>query len=392
MAEQLNQRDVVNPDKRSSELRSRPAAELVDSQDISAFVNEGVELFRPGRSEGTAITDSGSRYSERRAAARNERSVLGIQRLAGNAAVAQLLQNARSPADGRKRGPAATAAPPALQRTVLVQRDLESDFTDAVMLDDYSRAVTLLNQMADAPLAARIAQQPPEWLLRLQRAAVQANLARVVTAIRNMQVRSGTQVDTFEGSTMRTPVTLFQSGVAISKDVRFVRAGRFRSSGDFDSLKNRVIDSVRTNLTNRFHLKIETPGGGPPQQGDGEYTIRVNFIDNPSAAYSMTLHGQRHGRMGMSDSSGNVFELGQAGETEPPEIGLAHEGAHVLLGARDEYADARHPARPVFTDHSLMGDFPNEGMAQAQLKPRHFGALVRLVGGWFPGRTVSIIT
>jgi hypothetical protein len=338
-----------------------------------------------------AIADSGSRDAKHRGAAWNEQRVLGIQRSAGNAAATGLLRALLLPAEGRTRGLATTAAPQPLQRTLGVQRDVESDFTDAVIVDDYSRAVTLLNQMADAQLASCIAQQPPEWLLRLQRAAVRANVVRVVTAIRNVQVRSGTQVDTDEGVTMRTPVTLFKSGVAISKDVRFVRAGRFRSKDDFERLKNRIIDSVRTNLTNRFRLKIETPGGGPPQQGDGEYTIRVNFIENPSAAYRMTLYGQRHGRMGMGATSGTVFELGQPGDTEPPEIALAHEGGHVLLGAHDEYADASYPARQVFTDHSLMGNFPTEGMAQAELKSRHFGALVRLVGGWFPGRTVSII-
>ncbi len=39
-----------------------------------------------------------------------------------------------------------------------------------------------------------------------------------------------------------------------------------------------------------------------------------------------------------------------------------------------------------------MGDYYSEGLAQAELKPRHFGALVRLVGKWFPGRTVSIVS
>jgi hypothetical protein len=277
-----------------------------------------------------------------------------------------------------------------LSSTPAIQRDLNSDISDSLILEDWSRAVNLLNQLNDVDLNAQVRQQSPEWLLRLQRSARQARLTRVVQAIQNVQIRTGIQVDNFEGTTFRTPVTLFQSGVIISKDIQFVKRGRFRSNNDFEMLKNRIINSVRTYLTNRFKLKIETPGGAP-QPGDGEYSIRVQFIDNPSASYRMLLFGQRHGRSGVLPNQGSIYELGMPGETHETDTTLAHESAHILLGAHDEYADAEFPARPVFTDHSLMGNYPSEGSDQAELKPRHFGALVQLVNRWFPGRNVSII-
>lgn len=277
------------------------------------------------------------------------------------------------------------------KNTPTIQRDIDSDLIDALVLSNWSRAANLLNQMNDPDLNAKVRQRSPEMLLGLQRAAGQAHLTRVVQAIRSVQLTTGTQVENVEGNVFRTPATLFPSGVVISKDIRFVKLGRFRSNDDFEMLKNRMLDAVRTNLTNRFKLKIDTPGG-VPQPGDGEYSIRVQIVDNPSASYRMQLFGQRHGRSSVGPNSGTIFELGQPNETQIPDTVLAHESAHFLLGAHDEYADAGAPAsRQVFTDHSLMGNFPKEGMAQAQLKPRHFGALVRLVRGWFPGRNISII-
>jgi len=54
----------------------------------------------------------------------------------------------------------------------------------------------------------------------------------------------------------------------------------------------------------------------------------------------------------------------------------AHELSHAL-GLRDEYIDASVPRRRnaaapgVFDDHSLLGNYYNEGVAQAEVKLRH---------------------
>ncbi len=199
-------------------------------------------------------------------------TLLAIQRSAGNAA--------------------ATAA---VRGTATVQRDLDSDIIDALVLENYPRAVVLLDKLSDADLATTLGQASPERLRGLKRAARAARATRVAQVVGRLQLRAGSLVETDEGDTIRAPVTLFQSGVVISKDVHFVKAGRFRRSDDFARMKNLVMEAIRLKLTNRFKLKIESPAGSP-QSGDGEYTIRVQIIDNNSASYPMVLHGQRHGR------------------------------------------------------------------------------------------------
>jgi hypothetical protein len=52
----------------------------------------------------------------------------------------------------------------------------------------------------------------------------------------------------------------------------------------------------------------------------------------------------------------------------------------VLAGLLDEYANDSVPDRAVFTDHSIMGDYYTEGMADASAKPRHGERLASLIG------------
>ena len=62
-------------------------------------------------------------------------------------------------------------------------------------------------------------------------------------------------------------------------------------------------------------------------------------------------------------------------------IARAHEVGHAF-GLKDEYADplatnrVTMGAAGVFQDHSLMGDFHQEGIARAELKPRHAAEMV----------------
>lgn len=191
------------------------------------------------------------------------------------------------------------------------------------------------------------------------------------------------------GNRYTSMLTLLRGGLTISKDVHFIQAGTF-GAGAFDALKARVISAVTSFLSGKYKLKIQTPGG-PPQEGDGEYPITVNVVDNSSATYPLTLHGGAHGRSGVREDGGDIYELGQGTETSVPNIVLAHESAHMVLGASDEYANASIPARAVYTDHSLMGNFYTEGISSAEIKARHFQFLVTQVSGWFPGRTISIV-
>lgn len=64
---------------------------------------------------------------------------------------------------------------------------------------------------------------------------------------------------------------------------------------------------------------------------------------------------------------------------ESPEHTYAHEISH-QMGLLDEYANDSVPNRKVYTDHSIMGDYYAEGMAEAEAKLRHGERLASLIG------------
>jgi hypothetical protein len=53
-----------------------------------------------------------------------------------------------------------------------------------------------------------------------------------------------------------------------------------------------------------------------------------------------------------------------------PEYVYAHEISH-QMGLLDEYASDYAPSRKVYDDHSIMGDYVNEGLQEAEVKLRH---------------------
>jgi len=65
--------------------------------------------------------------------------------------------------------------------------------------------------------------------------------------------------------------------------------------------------------------------------------------------------------------------------TESPEWTYAHEVSH-QMGLLDEYASDSAPKRKVYDDHSIMGDYVNEGLAEAEAKLRHGERLAKLIG------------
>ena len=176
----------------------------------------------------------------------------------------------------------------------------------------------------------------------------------------------------------------------ISKEVEFVEKGSFLSGG-FATLTARVISSVSTHLDNKFKIKIEPGPGATALDIDGEYPIRVSLSSNPKADYTLKLHGQEHGTSSMSESGGDIYELGQPSQTLISNVTLGHESAHLILGLSDEYANASVPSRTIYTDNSLLGNYYNEGMHTAKLKVRHFQHLVDYIGRYLPDRKITII-
>ena len=178
--------------------------------------------------------------------------------------------------------------------------------------------------------------------------------------------------------------------ITISKEVKFIEKGTF-AAGGFNTLKARISTAVTSYLSHKFKVKIEPGPGAQPLPIDGEYPIIVVVTDNSSAKYPMNLHGGTHGRSSVSESGGNIYELGQATEILVPDITLAHESAHMVLGASDEYANAAVPARVIYTDNSLMGNFYIEGIATASIKARSFHHLVTHISTYLPDRKISIV-
>jgi hypothetical protein len=60
-----------------------------------------------------------------------------------------------------------------------------------------------------------------------------------------------------------------------------------------------------------------------------------------------------------------------------PGVEFVDRGQHLTV---DEYADVTVPDRKVYDDHSIMGDYYNEGIEQATAKLRHGERLAAIIG------------
>ncbi len=248
------------------------------------------------------------------------------------------------------------------------------------------RLVGIIRNSPTPELAPVLADAPMMTWMRSELSS------RTMTTVENMLKgllgTTGVTNTTDTGNQYEAVIALWRNGMVVNKHVKFISKGTF-AAGAFDALKARLIAAVTTWLSGKYKVRIASVGA--PQPGDGDYPITVSCTDDPSADYPMNLHGGAHGRSGVDQSEGNIFELGQASETSVPDITLAHEAAHMMLGASDEYANASVPGRVITTDHSLMGDFYAQGIAAAEIKARHFQFLVKQVAAWFPGRTITIV-
>jgi hypothetical protein len=61
------------------------------------------------------------------------------------------------------------------------------------------------------------------------------------------------------------------------------------------------------------------------------------------------------------------------------EVEHAHEVSH-QMGLLDEYEDIHVKDRKTYTDHSLMGDYANEGIDKVTLAPRHGERMAKIIG------------
>jgi len=91
----------------------------------------------------------------------------------------------------------------------------------------------------------------------------------------------------------------------------------------------------------------------------------------------------------MTQAGGDVYETASDGTKELP-ITYAHEFGHAALGASDEYANPAMPDRVLTNDHSIMANYYQQGIPQAEFKARHFQHIVTEVAKAFAGYTCSL--
>ncbi|MFI9586940.1 hypothetical protein ACIHCQ_35110 [Streptomyces sp. NPDC052236] len=275
------------------------------------------------------------------------------------------------------------ATPEALARVRSALLDVK--WRAAVSAGQWAAAAQVLNGFSDDDVKARLRALTMDQILALRGAATA--FPRLAPLIEIGSAPFTNTTDT--GNAYTSNALVLRNGVLITKEVKFISAGTF-AVGGFEALQNRMITAVTSYMTGKYKLRVGPPGGGPTT-GDGDYPITVRVVPNPSATYPVTLHGGLHGRSMASAAGGNMYQLGYSGETSVPDIVLAHECGHMILGASDEYANAQLPGRVITNDHSLMGNFYTQGIAAAELKARHLKFLVTVAAGWFPGRTISIV-
>lgn len=214
---------------------------------------------------------------------------------------------------------------------------------------------------------------------------------QVVKHLNLLAAESFTNYPNYEVIGFTSLMVLFQDRLVISKEVNFILAGTFlHDKAGFEVLKARFIAAVTTYLSGKYKLKIESHGK-QHAPASGEYPIIVKLTHNPAADYRLILHGGTHGRGHVMQLRGHIYECGQKeeGETWVPDVYLAHEAAHLILGVNDEYAIG--PGILVYKDNSLMGNFYLEGIKEAEIKARHFQFLLALLKRWFPDRTTHRI-
>lgn len=177
--------------------------------------------------------------------------------------------------------------------------------------------------------------------------------------------------------------------VQIQLGINWAKQGTWASDAALRLFIRKVKTGVYGYLDNKFKIICTPPAiaGGAA----AAIELRIDFLlyDDPSG-YKIDCFGGQHGRSQMTQGGGQLFELGQASETDLPAVTAAHEFGHALLGASDEYANPAVPARTISNDHSIMGDYYAQGAAAAEFKVRHFHNILTTVAAQYPGYTCKL--
>lgn len=333
-----------------------------------------------GRVSGVRAHGRADRDPERAAAAAALHPLLGLQRSGGNRAVTGLL--ARSP------------------RAVLA-RAVDAD----ALAEDLRAAMEGLGTDEDAVYAALSAAATPADMEAIQ-ASYSALTGRTLASdIRDdfsgaelrramdlLELVSRTDIsettDTGNEYTQQLLLDKANARIRIELAVSWVKRGTWADDAAYEAFIRHVKSSAYSYLDNKLKVVCRPTA---PGAGSTDINLPITFlIYDMDDGFEIEAHGGTPGGDSfMSESGGEVYEHQSDGSLEQP-ITFAHEMAHSMLGASDEYANPSVPGRVLTNDHSLMANYWNQGVAQAEIKARHFQHVLAEVATAFAGYTCTL--
>jgi len=190
--------------------------------------------------------------------------------------------------------------------------------------------------------------------------------------------------------------------VNIVLGVNWTRDGTWPTWEAFKAFVQRVKDVSSRYMNGKFKIHCE-----PLQTKSDRQMVPLDLpisirLEDDANGFTAQCHGGEHGKSEVKYKPGkggaapdlwaNLYELGQTGEKGLPDVTIAHEMGHAVLGASDEYANAAAPRnRFISKDHSIMGDYYTQGIAQAEFKVRHFRHILAPIAAQLPDYKCTLV-
>ena len=230
---------------------------------------------------------------------------------------------------------------------------------------------------AAAPLTTRVLElqrtagnQAVAQLLRLKKDPV--NTGKV-----NQEVEEELLGMTAEGETKVHWTTRYGFEITGDEVIGIVKLKMNVHAGVTETQASEVRQGARKEFQRLFDGKFKVVEVGSIWDTKRTLRLAIDWVDDADEAHAtVQLHpGPPTTSEGTDKSNWHV---------EEPHIVHAHETAH-LFGLLDEYVESGVKGRDhagdtnVFTDNSIMGAYPSEGVAKAAMKDRHALRIARMI-------------
>jgi hypothetical protein len=194
----------------------------------------------------------------------------------------------------------------------------------------------------------------------------------------------------YVGNEYHVLAELSRHGLTLSKRVKYENPDDLPDA-TMAGIRAGVLTAIARHMSGKWKLRIASVGA--TQQHDGDYPI--NFELNEGVGYPITVFAGQ-GRATGGEDGAEFYAQGTRNSSEDTRIAtFAHEMAHFMLGAPEEYAaqpgDTHDLGRTVHHDGSIMGSHVPGKSATLEIKDRHLKALEPWAKQFFPGRRVSIV-